>query len=247
MWRLTDHNQCRRRSGSANRRGGWVLLETVIATGLLILGLTILGGELQDSHYAVKRSELKIRALAMAEMQLAHLDTGLIEIRSVDDEEEGDFGPRFLYWGWRITTEETATEELYRLQLETLYWPVREDYEEEMDYDEAEVLNTFYVFRAKPKPLDFAEDFGLREDELEELATKLGELGIDGLDPEKFDPAILAKLDLEELMEVLPSIMDAFGMDVSQFVGQLPQEIQDAIREAGVGLGAEEEGEGEER
>lgn len=225
------------------RRNGWVLLETVIATGLLILGLAVLGAEIQDSLYAVKRMKREMRALMLAEMQLAHLDTGLIELVSVDEIEEQDFGPRYPYWGWRMTTEETVTEELFQLRLEILYWPDREDYEEEFDYDEAEVFNTFYIFRARPKPLDFTEDFGMREDELEEFAGQLSELGIDGLDPSEFDPAILAKLDLEELMEVLPVIMDAFGLDPSQFTNQLPPEVQEALREAGVDSLIEGEGE----
>ena len=64
------------------RRHAWVLLETVIATGLLILVLTVIGVQLQDARLAVKKMERNARALMLAEMQLAQLDLGLIELES---------------------------------------------------------------------------------------------------------------------------------------------------------------------
>jgi len=244
---LRDTGRRRRsRPGTCFRRDGYVLLETVIATGLLVLGIAVLGAQIQTADRASHEMDLKIRALMLAQMQLAHLDTGLIEIDSIDEEQEEDFGPRYQNFAWRLITEETATEELFRLTLEVLYL-VREDYDEDFDFDEAEVLCKFYVFRAKPKPLNFAEDFGMKEEDLEQMAEKLEELGIDGLAPDSFDPSILAKLDSEELIEVLPVLADVFGIDISGMMASLPPDVLDALREQGLldGLGGEgDSGEG---
>ncbi|MCC6649873.1 MAG: hypothetical protein IT348_01845, partial [Candidatus Eisenbacteria bacterium] len=98
-----------------------MLLETVIASGLLVLGLAVLGSQVQPADKSIQRMELQMRALMLAEMQLAHLDTGLIEINSIDDVEEEDFGPRYQSNGWRLTTDETRTENLFRLKLEILH------------------------------------------------------------------------------------------------------------------------------
>lgn len=212
----------------------YVLLETVVATGLLTLGLAMLGSQVQQADTSIRRMELRLRALMLAEMQLAHMDTGLIELNSVDNIEEKDFGPRYPDYGWRLTTDETTTEDLYRLTLEVLY-ARRADYEEEdFDHDNAEVLYTFYFFRARPRPLNFAEDFGLREDELEDLAERLNGLGIEGLDVNNFDPSIFAKLDTEQLMESLPVLLSAFGMDISQLLAGLPPDVRAALEASGM-------------
>ncbi len=211
------------------RTRAYLLLETVIAVGMLVLGLTIIGGQIQTSNQAAQKMEMRMRAMALAEMQLAHLDTGLIEVDSIDEVEEEDFGPRFKDFGWRLITEETATEELFRLTLEILYQP-REDYDELFDYDEAEVLYRFFVFRAAPKPINFSEDLGMNEEQFDELAEKLDLIGVEGISAEEFDPSIFAKLEAEELLEVMPLVASAFGIDISTLLSQLPPEMLEALQ-----------------
>ena len=89
-------------------RTGYVLLETVLATGLLIAGLAVIGAQLQDGHEAVRAMKLRLRALTLAEMQLAGLDLGLSELDTVDEGQEEDFGPRYPDWASRTTRQATA-------------------------------------------------------------------------------------------------------------------------------------------
>jgi hypothetical protein len=220
-----------------------VLLETVIATGLLIVGLAVIGAQVQSAHNSIRIMEFKTRAMMLAEVQLAELSMGLIELETVDEVQEDEFGPRYPDYGWRLTIDETEIETLYLLKVEVLYQP-REDIEETFDYDEAEVLHTLYTFRAAPQKLNLAEAFGVPEDEMEALAEKLIATGIPGLDPEAFDPAVLAKdlEDFEEFMEVLPVLLDAFGIDIRQLAGNLSPDIMDAFGGPdlleGLGIGA---------
>lgn len=228
------HEMMAARHNPKARRGGYVLLETVVATGLLVLGLAVLGSQVHHADKSIRRMDLQMRALMLAEMQLAHLDTGLIEINSIDDVEEKDFGPRYPSYGWRLTTDETRTENLFRLTLEILHYR-RNDYDsDEFDYDEAEVLYTFYLFRAKVQPLNFAQDFGLREEELTDLADKLQECSGGELDPEDLDPRFLATLDLEQLIKCLPVIAQSFGQTPEQVIGGLPPEYRDLIESSGM-------------
>ena len=229
----------------AQRRLSYVLLETVIATGLLIVGLAVIGAQVQDSVTTIKKMELRTRALMLSQQHLAELDLGLIELDSVDEMEEGDFGPRYPDWGWRIITEETAIDGMYLLQLEVLHELREGDYrEDDFEYDDAEIIHTAYAYRATPQAIDFAADFGLQEDEVAELSEKLASLSIPGLDAFEFDPALLAKLDFEEVLETLPLVLSAFGISLDQLTAALPPGVLDQIKESGL-LG-EQESEAEE-
>ena len=57
-----------------SRRLAYLLLETVVATGMLIVGLAVLGAQVQDSHTAVRKMERRIRAISLAEQHLAELE-----------------------------------------------------------------------------------------------------------------------------------------------------------------------------
>lgn len=217
------------------RRPGYILLETVVATGLLVVGLAVIGAQVQDAQRSVRKMERRLRAMMLAEQQLAHLDLGLVELDSVDEVEEGDFGPRYPDFGWQLVTEETAIEKIYLLKLDVFHHLREDEYQEDdFDYDEAEVVYAVYAMRATPQPVHFGEDFGLNEEEMLDLSEKFSELGMEGFDVESFDPAILARPDFEELLEALPLIMDAFGMKLSDLASSLPPDLLRQIKESGL-------------
>ena len=221
-------------------RAGYVLLETVIATGLLIVGLAVIGGQVQDAQRSIRHMQRSVYATMLAEQHLAELDLGLVELDSVDEVDDGDFGPRHPDFGWVVTTDKTAIAEMYLLKLEILYYPREGEYrEDDFEIDSAETVYTVYAMRASPQPLDLGEEFGLSDDQMVELSEKLSGLGIEGLDPEAFDPTVLGKIDFEELLEALPVIMDAFGMELSDMASTLPPNLLQQLQESGL-LGEEE-------
>lgn len=235
---------------SRYRRRAYLLLETTIATGLLITGLAVIGAQVQQAETSVREMALQLRALMLAEMKLAELDLGLVELDSVDPVQEEDFGPRYPDFGWRLTTEEASIEELFQLKFEVLHLLLEGDYEPDgFDHENACVLHTVYALRALPQELDLAVEFGLEEEEVVALGEKLDLLAIPGLSIDAFDPTVLPLLPFEEFLEVLPLIAGTFGIDLSQFVGQLPPDMLDLLKGSGL-LGEEgeegEEGEGEE-
>ena len=216
-------------------RCGYVLLETVIATGLLIVGLAVLGAQIQDSETAIRQMRLRLRAMTLAEQQLAELDLGLVELDSVDEVQEGDFGPRYPDYGWRLITEPTAIEGLFRFTVEVLHLIRMDAYkEDDFDYEAADIVFTTYAFRPAPQALDLAIDFGLDEEEFETISEKLANTGVPGLDAQSFDPSILAKLDFEQLVEVLPVILDALGMKLGDLEALIPQEVLEELKKSGM-------------
>ena len=227
------------RAPQARRHRSWVLLETVIATGLLILGLAVIGAQVQGADTSIRQMELRFRAMLLAEWKLAELDLGLVELDSVDEIQEEEFGSRYPDFGWRLVTDETGLGEMYLLTFEVLYLPqASEDYgdyqEGDFDFDIAETVFTSYALRTTPRPLDLSMEFGLDEDEFLEISEKLGEFGIPGLDAEALDLTFFAKSDMEEVLKALPLLADVFGVDLSQFMALLPADLVQELKESGL-------------
>ena len=220
-------------AGRSALRRGYVLLETVIATGLLVVGLAALGAQFQESQYGVWRMQERVEVLSLAELKLAEFEQDLVDFDVEEELAEEEFGHRYPEYGYRILFEDTAVEDMYLLTLQVLHFP-RETADDPFDFDEANVVQTLHFFRTSPQKLDFAADFGLREEELEEMAATLTASGVEGLDPENFDLAFLAKLDMEELVEVLPVIMDAFGMQVDDLLASLPPDMLQMLEGSGM-------------
>lgn len=210
-------------------------METVVATGLLVVGLAVIGGQVQDAQRSVRKMERRLKGMMLAEQQLAHLDLGLVKLDSVDEVEEGDFGHRYPDFAWRLQTDKTVINGMYLLRLEILHLLREGEYQEDdFDYEAGEVIYEVYAMRATPQSVNFSEDFGLNEDEMLELGEKFSELGIEGLDVDAFDPAILARPDFEELLKALPVIMDALGMELSDLASALPPDLLRQIKESGL-------------
>ena len=175
------------------------------------------------------------------------MDLGLVELDSVDEVQEGDFGPREPDWGWRLTTELTAVDGMFRLKLEILHHIREDDYQEDdFPYDDAEREFTAYAFRPAPQALDLAADYGLTEEELIDVSERLAQAGLQGFDVTAFDPAMLAKLEMEELIKSLPILLDALGLQLGDLEDLLPPEILRELEDAGLLEGDGESGDGGE-
>lgn len=202
---------------------------------MLIVGLAVIGAQVQDAQKSLRNMNRRTQAMMLAERQLAELDMGLADLDSVDEVVEHDFGPRYPDWAWRLTTSDTALPNMYVEQLDVLYFPREGDYEEDQfEFEDAEVAYTLHTMRAVQPPVNFAVDYGMHEDEVRDLGDKLSDVGIPGLDVTSFDPRLLQNIDLEQLMKVLPVILDALHMDVSQLVGQLPPDLLQQLIDAGI-------------
>lgn len=217
------------------RRGAYVLLETVLATGLLIVGLAVIGAQVQSAETSIHVMDQKSRAMTLAEQQMAQLDMGLVKLDSLDQVEKGDFGPRYPDWGWLMTTEKTAIDQMYRLRLDIYYHQRDGDYRiDDFDYDAAQDLLTTYAFRAQPRPIDFGTDFGMTDDQLDKMTTKLIDTGIPGLDPTQFDVSLIPTLPFDQFIAVLPTILDAFGIDFDQLAAALPRDVLRQLKDSGL-------------
>jgi hypothetical protein len=134
-----------------------------------------------------------------------------------------------------LITEPTAIEGLFRFTVEVLYLIRMDAYkEDDFDYEAADTVFTTYAFRPAPQALDLGVDFGLNEEEFETISEKLADTGVPGLDAQSFDPTILAKLDFEQLVEVLPVVLDALGMKLGDLEALIPPEVLEELKKSGM-------------
>lgn len=216
--------QCR------NGQRAYVLLETVLATGLLLVGLAVIGAQLQESNKSVRAMRMKARALMLAEQQLAQVDLGLVRFDSLDEVEEEDFGPRFRDWAWRMTIEPSAINEVFVLRLDILYGR-RDVYEEDgFDYDNAEVVFTTYSMRPSPRPLNLITDFGLSLTQADQITEQFGEYNVD---PSDVLPSDISNRPVEEMIPLLVGLLKATGLSAADIMSLLPPEARQAIEQFG--------------
>lgn len=221
-----------------------------MATGMLVVGLAVIGAQVQDAQRSIHEMEMQVRGLALAQMKLAELDLGLVELDSVDQIQEEEFGSRYPAYGWRLTTEDTALSDMFLLKLEILYQPrpteELDSYSEgDFDFDYAREIATIYAMRPAPAPINLVEDFGLDEEQAIKIDEQLRDIGIPGLSLDSLDPSILATLDFEEFLKVLPILAEALGIDVADALNALPPGLMEALQEGGM-LDAEEDDEDSE-
>jgi len=221
---------------------GVVLLEVVIAIGLLAVGLAVIGAQFQSSYLAAEQTDLTVRGMMLAESKLAELDTGLIIPEELIEQ---DFGALFPEFAWRMRIEPTQTFDLNSVSIQILYDPLRTHFEEDYDFARAKVVQSLYTFRATPASIDLQRDFGLTDDD----AAKLNERLPGGLfDVNNINPRLFADLDLQELVQILPALLEVFGVSLDEVRSQIPPELLEAFEqleaEAAEGEGDDEGAEG---
>lgn len=204
---------------------GFMLLEVVVAVGILVMGLAFVGMQVQNAANASRRSERALRALLLAESKLAELDTGLIEPA---DEIEDEFGPLFPDYGWRLRIEtHPTTPDLNQITLDILY-QARQDVEEEFDFEKAELVHRLYTLRVTPLTLqDVLAYFELSEEQ-EELVRELVNPDGEGLNPNEL-PARLPDIPLADLLEQAPQLLQLFGLTEAIVMQMLPEATRQKV------------------
>jgi hypothetical protein len=133
----------------------------------------------------------------------------------------------FPAYAWRLRIEPTQTPELNAITIEILNLPARK-MTEEFDFERAKVLQTIYTFRATPRTVDLQKDFGLDDDGAAKLSASVPG---GNFNPNDVDPHIFATMSVPELMQILPGLLEAFGISLDQVKGQLPEELRTALEQ----------------
>ncbi len=207
------------------RRRGALLLEVILSLTILFMGMTVVGIQMRASVATGYENERLTQALMLAEAKLAQLDVGAINLQrdmSSDGVIEGDFGMSFPGYFYRFTIEpHDDLEDIFEVTTDILYGPPAYDLEPG-DIEDAEVVLTLYSFRPTPPTLNLQRDFGVTDDQMEELAAALPP----DLDPTEFSPRAFADMDLATMLELMPMFLEVFGQGFGFSVEQIQQAMQ---------------------
>lgn len=196
---------------------GVALLEVILALSLLLVAMIAIGVIFSNGQYFIENAELRTRALLMTEKLITDLDTGVIVME--EREQSGYFvingvNESMPGMSWMIEADPSPRiAGLIDIDI-SVFMGDPEDEEKRTN-----VMHT-RIERAEPRGYDFERDFGLDEDQVNQL-TDLIPGGSQLLDPTNFDPRVLAQLPADQLVELLPTLIQAFGGQIGQ--GQMDQ------------------------
>lgn len=203
------------------RRGvrGVALLEVVVSISILLMAMAVVGLVFNNGEHNLERAERITRAMLLSEQLIGELDTGILDLE--EQEQSGYFGQEAEKgMSWRVEANpDINIEGLLRVDVHIFMGDP-----DGTDEERVRILST-HVFRPIPMGLDFERDFGFEQEQIDELLDSIPG-GAAVLDPTDFDPRDLASLDLDTLIEILPSILEALGVSLSG--GQLGQLMQAA-------------------
>ena len=200
-------------------RRGLVLLEVVVSLGVLLVAIAVVGVVFHNGQENVVRAEKLMRGMIMSERLIAEIDTnsGLLDVEQ--REQSGFFRDEETLAGmsWKVTANPSQrVEGLLEIDVEIFIGDP--DGEPEM----REYVMGTRIFRALPRGIDLENDFGLDEEQVTQITDQIPG-GAQLIDPRNFDPRMLASLDMDTLIEMLPTLIAAFGQNFAG--GQLDQII----------------------
>jgi hypothetical protein len=212
---------------------GAVLLEVVVALGLLVGGLAMVGLQMRMGIDAARASEMGTRAVLLVDTKFAELYAGVIKPESDDDELKGDFGLIYPGFLWFMKFEETETENLLMITLYIGY--DKEIAEQQISNPETEVnfeeedmhiVRTTYRLWPKPPDINMERDYGIDMDELTEMA--LGQSDEGGSESESGGNPIMDAI-LSMLAEHPDIIKDDGSIDVRALADLPADQFKDLV------------------
>jgi len=220
----------------ARVRPGAALLEVVVALGILLMAMAMVGMAIRNSDRIARDAVEKSRALMLTEQLITYLDTGQEAFKDVANQREAsgyfsvDAPPG---WSWSVSMEKDPNVEgMERVTVKVI------EGDPDAPEDEQRPLLVTHFLRAEKRNINLQEDFGMTEEQVTQITEAIPG-GAALFDPTDFDPTSLARLDMDTLKEVLPMIMEQFGamagglpggMSPEQMMNQL-QRDPNAMRE----------------
>jgi len=114
-----DHSPVTVRAFAAPARPGAILLETVLSVALFVTGVSLVGASVQASLRSSRRIADSGQAVAFAQSMLARIRAG--EFKAENDA-EGDFGPHFPRFHYRLEIDDAVDLPNVRYVTVTVGW-----------------------------------------------------------------------------------------------------------------------------
>lgn len=207
------------RIGRVARRGA-ALFEVVVALSILLVSMAVIGIIFSNGNYYIEQAEQLARADIMTERLIGQIETGITAVNP--GETIGDFGEEGMPgMTFRVLVNpDQNVPDLLRVDIDVFMGNPADD-------ENARLVSSTHLLRAAPKGIDFARDFGFEEEQLAKMTEAIPG-GEAVLDVTNFDPRSLASLDLDMLVQMLPTLMQSLGGNLAG--GDLSALLQAAQR-----------------
>jgi hypothetical protein len=180
-----QNHRSSRIAASASRRRGVMLLEVIVALGLLVFGLSIVGLQINSGLKIAQSNRLHTQAMMLVDSKLDEVEAGVIQPNMLEREVKGDFGIMYPGFSWRMEIDPTEIEGFY---LATMTIGYREsavkdqinDPKKQITFEDADTQTLRTAYRLFPKPADInlERDFGISKEDMDSMLADLS-----GLDP----------------------------------------------------------------
>jgi hypothetical protein len=189
----------------------------VVSVTILLGAIAVVGAAFHNGIYYIERAEQIERARVMSEQLIVELETGWLDMK--EREQTGTFGDEAMPgMSWRVSINpHPRIQRLLTVDV-TIYMGEPDASPEKLD----QILNT-RVLHVEPRGLDLKEDMGLDDDQVTQLMDSLPAGAGGFVDPSNFDLKMLSGMPLDQLAELLPTLIQAFGVNISN--GQMSQVI----------------------
>ncbi len=207
---------CRSRRGS-------ILLEVLVTVTIMAMFMALIGSQILASVRAAGVIERRQTAMLLSESLVGRLQAGGFELTNQPQQMADTFGDTYPGWGWRVSTDTTDDPALMRVHIEVLQGDPAQP---TAGVESMASVADMYTLWALPAQINLAEDFGLSDADTSALAAL-------GIDPNNFDPASLAGLDLPSLLKQFPQLeqlLQMYGIDPSMLATLDPATIQQALQ-----------------
>jgi hypothetical protein len=166
--------------------------------------MSVIGLAFRNGLDNVEMADRISRADILTDKLLNMIDTGLLAVGEA--EQSGSFGNEAedgMFWKVEVVPDAQSPGLLHGAI--HIYRGDPEGPEQHR-----QIIATTYVARITPKGIDFQRDFGFTQDQVEKLTEAIPG-GAAVFDPASFDPRALAQMDMDMLIELLPTLIEAFG------------------------------------
>jgi len=182
--------------------------------------MALIGGQILSSVKAADVIQRRQTAMLLAESIYSRLQAGGFELTDQPVQVADTFGAVYPGWGWRVSTETTNDPSLMRVHLEVLRG---DSAEPDAPVASMTTVTDMYTLWALPAQIDPVEDFGLTQEQADDLRAQ----GID-----LSDSGSLAGIDLAALLKQYPqlaSLARMYGVDPAMLATLPPETIKKAL------------------
>lgn len=145
-----------------------ILLEILLALGLLVFGLGVVGLRVNAAMQIAERDQQWTTAMLLTETVMSKVQGGDIDFNETDDRLKGHFKIYYPGYSWRIKVRPCEIEDIFLLTLEIGFNPAHREAqiqspERDIDFEDAGTTTIRTAYRLVPRPADInlTRDMGI--------------------------------------------------------------------------------------